>query len=175
MQLRITPKFNVREIISTTIEKDWINFQAGAFNIGKKLHSYMQTYINSHRRRRGGSGKLSKSINFEVKAGAGLGSIFWGIGNVNLLLAHYYVINYGKMITGGEFIPNRGNFVPGSFEGSRPNSALRGGVERFNYKDGSGFGMKPGKAIRPMHYIEATKARLNANLRALLLKLKAGK
>ena len=98
-----------------------------------------------------------------------------GIGNINLLPAYYYVINYGKMITGQEFIPFRGKRIPGSFEGGRPMAGLRGGVEHFNIGDGSGFSMKPGRAVRPMHYIEATLARLNANLRALLLRLKAGK
>lgn len=174
MRLHITPKFNVREIISNTIEKDWINFQAGAFDMGKRLHSYMQSYINSHRKRRGGTGKLAKSINFEVQAGAGLGTIFWGIGKIDLLAPYYYVINYGKMITGGEFIPFKGKKVPGSFEGRRPMSGLKGGTEKFNIADGSGFAMTPKSAVRPMHYIEATKARLNANLKALLLRLKAG-
>ena len=173
--MTISPKFNVREIMSKTIERDWINFQSGAFDMGKRLHTYMQTYINSHRKRRGGTGNLSKSVNFETLAGAGMGSIFWGIGNINLLPAYYYVINYGKMITGEPFIPFRGQRVPGSFEGGRPKSGLRGGVERFNRGDGSGFSMKPGSVVRPMNYIQATRARLNANLNALLLRLKAGR
>jgi len=168
MRMSISPKFSVKEIVDSTIGKDWIKFQAGAFDMGKRLHAYMINFLNSHKHRRGGNGKLAKSINFEVKAGAGLGTIFWGLGNISSLPKYYYWANFGGQIPAG------GGFVPGSFEGSRPESGLRGGVEKFNYKDGSGFGMKPGTVARGIHYIEATRTRLNASLRALLLRLKSG-
>ena len=64
MQMKITPRFDVKTTISETIEKDWINLQAGAFDMGKRLHAYMQSFINSHHKRRGGTGRLAKSINF---------------------------------------------------------------------------------------------------------------
>jgi len=79
------------------------------------------------------------------------------------------------MVTGELFVPGRGKFVPGSFEGSKPNSALKGGVERFNYKDGSNFGMYPKSSVRPMNYIQSTQARLNANLTAILARIRMGK
>ena len=79
------------------------------------------------------------------------------------------------MVSGEPFVPFRGRFVPGSFEGNRPSSALKGGVEKFNMGDGSGFGMRPKSAVRPIHFIEATKLRLNANLSALLARIRMGK
>ena len=64
--------------------------------------------------------------------------------------------------------------MPGSFEGNRPDPALVGGVQKFNKGDGTGFGMYPKTPVRPMNYIQATRARLNANLRSLILRLKRG-
>lgn len=170
MKMTITPRFDTQEIINTTIKKDWFEFQNEAFNLGEIIRNYMQAYINTHRHRRGGTGRLAKSITFKGLTGAGF--VSWGIGNISRLPAYWYVINYGKMVTGGEFIPARGKFVPGSFEGNRPISSLKGGVQRFNYKDGSGFGMKPGIPVRPINYIQATRAKLDIDMNILLAKFK---
>jgi len=173
MIMKITPRFSSREIIDSTIRKDWFYFQNEAFILGQRMASYMQTYINANRHRRGGTGKLARAMQFEGHTG--LGAISWGIGRISSLPSYWYVINYGKMITGQPFIPARGKFVPGSFEGSRPESALAGGVEKFNYNDGSGFGIFPGRPVRPINYIEATRHRLDANLRNLLIRIKGRK
>ena len=171
--LKITPRFSAREIIDETITKDWFIFQNSAYLLGQRMATYMQSYINRNRRRRGGTGKLAKSMKFQGFTAPGM--VSWGIGHMPSLPKYWYVVNYGKMVTGEAFIPFRGKFVPGSFEGNRPSSALKGGVEKFNRGDGSKFGMRPKSPIRPMNYISATKARLNANLNVLLARIRMGK
>ena len=172
MAFKVTPRFSSKEII-IDLHKIWFEFQAGAMEIGKRTHTYMQNYINTHHKRRGGTGTLARSIDFFPMTAPGM--IGWGIGTIANLPPYWYVINYGRMVTGEKFIPARGGFVPGSFEGRRPEPALAGGVEKFNYKDGSNFGMTPKRAVRPMNYIQRTRARLNANLRALINRLKRTK
>lgn len=171
--LRITPRFNAKEIYDEVITGNWFEFQNEAYLLGNKMAHYMQNYINRNRHRRGGTGRLAKSMKFQGFTAPGI--VSWGIGHIPSLPKYWYVINYGKMVTGEPFIPFRGGFVPGSFEGNRPDSALKGGVERFNRGDGSGFGMKAKSAIRPINYIQATQARLNSNLTALLARIRMGK
>jgi len=181
MKFTITPKFNTRQIIDSTIRKDWFIFQSEAMDMGQSLHAYMQSYINSNRKRQGGTGNLANSINFSKKAGAGLGTIWWGIGHIPTLQSrapYWYVVNYGKTVGGRPYIPNYGNFVPGKFSGGdgRPNAGMRGkGVESFRYASGSGMGMNPKSPIRPINYIQSTQHKLNIDLRALLNRLKRSK
>lgn len=181
MKMQITPRFHTREIMLDTLQKDWFILQAGAMEIGQKLHKYIQSYVNSHRKREGGTGNLAKSINFESKAGAGMGMISWGIGNINLLntnAPYWYVVNYGKTVGGAPYIPNHGNFVPGYFRGGdgRPRAEMTGkGKESFVYEPNSGKGMFPKTPIRPMNYIQATRAKLTRDVRLLLNKFKRTK
>ena len=171
--LKITPRFSARQIIDETITKSWFEFQNEAYLLGNRMATYMQNYINSNRHRRGGTGNLAKAMQFQGFSGAGI--VSWGIGFIPSLPKYWYVINYGKMVSGEPFVPGRGRFMPGSFEGNKPDSALKDGVERFNYGDGSGFGMKAKSVVRPMNYIQSTQARLDANLTALLARIRMGK
>lgn len=176
MKVTITPNFNVKEIIDTTIGKDWFAFQLEALNLGIRTTAYMQNYINSRRKRRGSTGNLAKTITFEPISNT-MARIGWGIGNINLLNAkakYWYVINYGKTVSGHPFVPAKGKFVPGSFEGNTPSSALTGGVQKFNYKDGSGMGMIPKSAVRPMNYIQASRVKFNRDFLITLAKIKKG-
>ena len=173
MRMIITPRFSAKEIVDECITKQWFEFQNSAFLLGQRTAIYMQNYINSKRKRRGGTGRLAKAMNFEGFTSAGL--VSWGIGRIASLPDYWYVINYGKMVTGGAFVPFKGKFIPGSFEGSQPNSALKGGVEKFNIGDGSNMGMRPKSVVRPMNYIQATRARLNANLTAILERIRMSK
>ena len=177
-RVTITPKFNSKRIIDQVLRTRWFTFQARAFDLGKYLHAYIQNYINARRKRRGSTGNLANSIDFHVQAGAGMGRIFWGIGYIPSLqksAPYWYVVNYGKMVNNVPFVPNKGNFVPGSFEGTSPNPALQEGVQKFNFDDGTGYGMRPKNPIRPMNYISATKVIMNRQFRTLLLNLKKGK
>jgi len=175
LKLKITPRFSTKEIIDSTIKKDWFLFQLEAHNMGIALTAYMQSYINSNRKRRGGTGNLAKTIKFYPLNTAGV--VSWGIGSIaelNQQAKYWYVVNYGKKITGEAFVPYNGKFTPGSFEGSRPNHAFAGGqgVMHFNKGDHSGFGMKAKSVIRNINYIEATRAKLMIDMNRLLMRLK---
>ena len=178
LKLKITPRFSTKEIIDSTIKKDWFLFQLEAHNMGIALTAYMQSYINSNRKRRGGTGNLAKTIKFYPLNTAGV--VSWGIGSIaelNQQAKYWYVVNYGKKITGEAFVPYNGKFTPGSFEGSRPNPAFAGGqgVQHFNKGDGSGFGLKAKSAIRPINYIESTRHKLMIDMNRLLARLKGVK
>jgi len=168
----ITPTFNTKEIMDTTISKHWIDFQYKAFLFGKELHAFMKGYLNAHRHRKGGTGKLAKAITFDVDDSAGI--VFWGIGNIDILqkkAPYWYVVNYGRKVSGESFVPGGGKFVPGFFgNGVAPNPSMRGvGIERFTKTSGQGqsMGIYPG-IIRPINYIEMTEAKLNQGLYKLL-------
>jgi len=173
MRLKITPQFSVKEIIDQSIGKDWYLLQDQAFDMGKKLTSYMQNYINSHRKRSGGTGNLAKQIKFYGKAGAGLGKIEWGIGRIatlNRSARYWYVLNFGKMVTGQRFTPPA---TTGSFEGQAPDSSLIGkGTQRL-VRDNK-FYINPKAPIRPINYIQATQAKMGQELGRLLAKLRRG-
>jgi len=175
-EIKITPKFNVKEIMDTTIRKDWFIFQAEAYELGNQLLPYIQTYINAHRKRTGNTGNLADSMTFEGQTGAGF--ISWGIGNIDLLNSrapYWYVINYGRKVTGEAFIPPA---TTGYFgQGNKPDSQQAGaGTERWHYAGGrgAGFFMKPTHVVRAMNYIQATKFELDKQLKVLLTKLKRG-
>ncbi len=178
-QLKITPKFNVKEIINDTIKKDWFIFQAEAYEMGNTLLLYMQSYINSNRKRSGNTGNLAKSMTFEGTTGAGF--ISWGIGNISLLQTrapYWYVINYGKKITGEDFIPpaNVGYFGQGEKPDSKFAGSKQKGLPRWHRGGGKGTGffMKPTHVVRAMNYISATRLQLDINFKMLLNKLKRG-
>lgn len=176
LSMTITPPFRAREIYDSTIKKSWFEFQLGVFEIGKMAHSYMQSFINSNRKREGGTGNLANSITFEPKTGAG--TVFVGIGNIDILQArapYWYVTNYGQKITGEPFVPGGGKVRPVDFGGNPPEASLRGrGTEKVTGLKRI-IGQEPVPSIvRPMHYIQATEHRINANLRNLLNRLRRG-
>jgi len=176
MRMTVTPRFNAQKIVSKTIEKFWFRFQSDAFKLGTKMLVYMQSYINSHRHRKGGTGNLARSIQFYPISIAG--RVSWGIGKISDLMTtapYYYVVNYGKKVSGERFIPGGGKGVPGYFgDGNAPNSSMKGvGTEHFNYGKGK-FVMYPG-VIRPINYISATTLKMNVELQMLLARLKGVK
>lgn len=170
-KMKITPIFNVQKIIDDTIGKDWFIFQDAVFDLGRKLTSYMQNYINTHRKRSGGTGNLANNIKFYGNTGTG--RIEWGIGDMSTLnrnAKYWYVLNYGKMITGQRFIPPA---TKGSFEGQAPDSSLIGkGTQRL-VRDNK-FYIKPKVPIRPINYIESTQFKLGKELGKILAKLRRG-
>ena len=173
-RISVSPPFRAREIHDEVIKRNWFGFQLGVFEIGKKAHSYMQNFITKSRKRKGGTGNLSDSITFEPTTGAGF--VFVGIGNINLLQSkapYWYVVNYGKKLSGEAFIPGGGKYRPYDFEGNPPDASLRGrGSEKVTgVKRITGDESVP-SIIRPMHYIQATEHRININLKNLLNRLK---
>lgn len=179
LSIKVTPKFNVREIVDSTIRKDWIRFQLEAFNFGFKLKRFMKNYINVNRKRSGGTGNLSRAIT--LKKISQPGTIGWGIGfipSLNRKAPYWYVLNFGAKITGEKFIPP---VSLGHFDGSRPDSVLRGkGTDRWRggveatLGESLGYKMTPKTPIRPINYIEATDFRLKLKLNNLLNSIKRG-
>ena len=176
--MQVKHNFSARKLHDETLGKFWIEFQKSAtLALPRLILSYMQNTINSGRKREGGTGKLAKSMDIWRDPNT-VGQIHWGIGSINKLnneVPYWYVINYGKTIGGQAYIPNYGNFVPGSFRGGdgHPRADLIGkGTEHFDYGTGSKTGMFPKSSIRPINYIEKTRFKLNQEIKKLLNKLK---
>jgi len=133
---------------------------------------YMQKYIDSHRKRRGGTDILLNSIQLYRQHGAG--SVFWGVGLMSELPPYWYVINYGKKMTGEPFIPGMGKTRPVVFSDGNADPTLRGAGtgEKYIHKKITGGNEPIPSVVRPMNYIQATRARLNANINNLLKRLK---
>ena len=154
-------------------------FQNRALMLGQRIHAYMIGYIASHKKRAqsphlDGTLSLEKSIKLHILATAPA-IISWGIGHIPSLQAqspHWYVINYGKTVSGRRFIPGGGKAVPGYFQPSgRPMANKRNGREPFIYSPGT-FIMYPKNPVRAMNYIESTQFRLSNEFRVLLATLK---
>lgn len=179
-KVTITPKFNVHRWAKIKLDKNWMNFQDRALRLGQRIHSYMIGYIVSHKKRAqsphlDGTLPLEKSIKFDILATAPA-KISWGIGHIPTLQAqspYWYVLNYGKTISGKKFIPAGGKAVPGYFQPSgRPMANKRNGREPFIYSPGT-FVMYPKNPIRPINYIQASQFKLGNEFRILLATLKA--
>lgn len=175
MKLKITPRFSTREIMDDTIRKHWTNFQYRAVIVGAKLTHYMRHYITSNRKRAGGTGNLARAIKFEKTIGAGVFS--WGIGNINLLNSqakYWYVVNYGKKVSGELFVPGGRKYRPIGFTDGRADSSKRGQgtAKAISFKKIAGGGDPIPSVIRPINYIQATRHQLNKEIRLLLAKLK---
>lgn len=171
-KMKITPRFSVQEIVNDGIQRNWFEFQAEVFELGQRLTQYMQNYINSHRKRPG-TGNLAKNIKFYGKISPA--KIEWGIGKLSVLnrsAKYWYVLNYGTMTTGQRFIPPA---TTGNFEGSPPDSSLRGkGNQKFFHDAGIMYYMKPVTPIRPINYIQSTQFKLGRELSIILAKLGKG-
>jgi len=185
MLIKIIPKFRTRTIINKTIRRYWNKYQIEAVKMGEKLHKDIVSYVNANAKKRSGNtGNLARSINFEFSTLGKGGTIFWGIGNLNLLnqnAPQWYVLNYGKTVAGIRYIPNYGNFVPGYFSDGRPQSSKRGaGKASFYYRPneasadrpGDIGGMYPKTPITPINYIQFGQQGLARRARYLLAKLK---
>ena len=174
-QVKITPKFMAHEVFMGTIGYNLAIFQNEALMMGQGLHAYMINYINSRRHRRQGpkvnSESLTKVIKFHIIS-TGPAIISWGIGDIdelNKVAKHWYVLNYGRMVSGAPFIPGGGKKVSGYFSPSgAPDSSKAGGNEPFIH--GTGHAMTPKKAIRSIPYIDATRFKLNLEAMRLLQK-----
>lgn len=157
--MTITPKFDAKTWSRKKIQSDWFLFQTSAFKVFEALRYYMIQYIAKNKKRSPSSGKLEQAIwdssVYEHRSRA----FFFGIGKISYLQEHvpyWFVLNSGKMVSGEAFIPFRGKRVKGSFVPSgRPHPDGSGELFALNDKK---FMIRPKKPIRPINYIEATKA-----------------
>ena len=176
LNVRMTPRFNVTEIMNTTLKQDWFEFQEHAHSTGKALLSYMQSYIASNHKRKGGTGKLAGAM--EMHTFSTTAKIHWGIGHIPTLNRrvkgwgnhpYWYVVNYGKKTNGQDFIPGGGQYRPVMFEDgpADPSKRGRGTFRVTKVKKIVGDEPVP-SVIRPMNYIEATQKMLETHVKNLL-------
>lgn len=174
MKIKVEPKFRMQTVTNRLIQKFWHLLPAELSVIGDSAHSHMREHIDAHITRPGSTGNLSSSITKDFTAGGG--RLFVGIGNIDILNAqapYWYVLNYGKMITGEPFIPGGGKWVPrGEFQPGTPEpnpSDFRGG----RWVPGAGgHTFQAKRPIEPINYIEATKMMVDAQLSNLIQKLR---
>lgn len=178
-KVTITPVFRVHEWTRKKLESTWMDFQNRALRLGQRTYVYMINYIRSHKKRGqsphlDGTLPLEKSIKLHILATAPA-IVSWGIGDLSVLQTqspYWYVLNYGKTVSGKRFIPGGGKAVPGYFQPSgRPDANKKNGREPFIYDPGT-FVMYPKNPIRPINYIESTNFKLGSEFRVLLATLK---
>jgi hypothetical protein len=172
--IKITPKFDTNTIYRKTIGQFWMKVQNEVTPMGKAIHHYMLSYINNNCKRAGSTGNLEKAINYDIIHGAGI--VGFGIGNMDILnsqASYWFVINYGKKITGEMFIPGGGKYRPVEFVDGKADPSLRGvghsKATKFVKIDGEG---RTPSIVRPMGYIEATRRKLDAYYIALLKRIR---
>ena len=173
--IKVIPRFSAHQIYEETLAKDWAQIEVHFFQAGHSLLKYMRSYINKNRKRSGGTGNLARSI--DIKVFSTTGQISWGIGHIPTLQSrapYWYVLNYGKTISGKTFVPGMGKGVPGYFGGgNRPDSAKRGaGTEHFTYKRNT-YLIHP-SAIRPINYIQASEHMLKTHINIILARFGMG-
>jgi len=173
----ITPKFVAQQLFDETIGKDWYRFQYKAMVIGRYLHQYMLHYLesNRHRERKTIGESITKYLDFQAEAGAGTGQVSWGIGHVPTLMTHvpyFHILNDGKKIGGGVFIPGGGKARPVVFTDGNadPNRRGTGGNAVTMMRKQSGH---PIRAIRPIPYIDATQFKMLHEINKLLAETKS--
>ena len=167
----ITPKFNVTNWVRKNLERDWFEIQEKVYNLGNQLHAYMITYIKTHKKRTPSTGNLERAIDlkiFSLPAQVG-----FGIGNLQRLQAlapYWYVLNYGKKVTGERFIPGGRQWRPVRFGNNSADSNLRGhGTQKATIFAPIGGGKIP-NYIRPINYIQATQLQMGRALRTIIPK-----
>ena len=178
--MTITPKFNATELVNEVIQKEWFVFQNEALLLGRQMHEFMRRYINNNRHRTGGTNKLANSINFEILS-TSMGRLEWGIGNINQLVPYWHVIATGKMISGGRFRPGGGKYRPVRFTDGNADPKNRIGYFTFESPTGGGTaratsfspigGGRLPSYVRPIPYIEVTRAHLDYEIEKLLARL----
>ena len=161
---KFTPKFNVQEIFSEWIQKDWYEFQYQVQELGNEMLTYMQGYINTSRKRPSeATGNLNNSIKLYPFGGFGMAEIGWGIGDMSImskLAPYWYLINFGGSSFKGNY-----HFTPGFFDG---------GVFKYNPMIAEGKILPSGVkgVIKPMNYIDASQVQLNNRINIIINNIK---
>ena len=161
--------FKAQRIVAHYNHSYWYPLQESLYKLGKATARYMRVYIKAKAHRKPTTGRLEKAIRF--KSINTEGKIHWGVGNtanIQKNTPYWYVVNFGKMITGEDYVPYHGKTIRGSFNGGRPDS----GKSKEPFKRDGKYLMTPNKAIRPMGYIEATRKWLAGAIRETMRKYK---
>ena len=186
IRMTVKPTFDIHRWTRKKLTYFWGEAQREVEIMGINLHKFMITYIATHKKRgqsphADGTISLEKSIKIERIDGVGQAKWGFGIGNISILRKvspHFYVLNYGCTIFGEKYIPNYGDYIPGSFGagfGQPPYAEKRGvGKETFYHGVGN-WGIKAKTPITPINYIESSKLKLNSEVLKMLTKLKSSK
>lgn len=170
-RVTITPKLDVVQWSRKNLQRDWFEFQAKVYNLASITHNYIRNYISTHAKRKPITGNLVNAIDLKIFSGPA--SIGFGIGNMEILQSkapYWYVVNFGKKVTGEQFSPGGGQWRPVRFGNSPADPQLRGkGRQKATVFAPIGNGQIP-SFIRPMNYIQATVFQFNRALRAIMPK-----
>lgn len=153
-------KLNSHEWVRKKISEDWFELQEESYNLYNKTKDYMINYIFYHKKRSPSSNNLEQVIdkNSEFVGVAGTAQVSFGIGEINVLnneAKYWYVLNYGKTVSGERFLPGGGQYKPVRFGSSLPDKDLigpgKGNQTATKFTKGSVKSF-----ISPINYIEAT-------------------
>lgn len=152
-------KLNSHTWVRKKINQDWFGFQEKSYELFRNTKHYMIHYISSHKKRRPSSGKLEKVIQRSSYFKQGQAECSFGIGDIaelNSKFPGWYVLNYGKKITGERFIPGGGQYRPVKFGSSNPDSKLGGTGKGTQKATGFMRSDKPVSFINPINYIDSS-------------------
>lgn len=171
-RITIKPLFNMATVKNDLKTKLDVEMRVGLSHIGQLGRDFMRDYIGTNKKRPGGAVANLESL-IDVEEFAITGGFGIGIGAVELLNSgapYWYVLNYGKMFTGGEFIPGRGKWVtPGVFAPGEPRpDAGSFGDGRWSPLVGGRYSFRAKRPIEPMNYIEITNRRIRLLLNNFL-------
>ena len=162
------PYFNAMDVYNKGFGYKFLAAQTSFLELGHSMRQYMVDYINKNRIRHPKTWGTSITESLQLEVLRSFGGVEWGIGNMDVLNAnskYWYVLNYGKMTSGEEFIPGGGKTVGGHFEGSAP--AAGAGGQSFTPSKGPYY-INATKPITPIPYIAATAWRLNAEVKRII-------
>ena len=162
--ISITPKFNVAEIYLDSVKIPFVKLEGELTDLADTMLAYLQTYINSHSKGEH-TGNLAKSMKIEYSSqkGGESPSMGWGIGHMlylDVFAPYWHIINYGGSGFKGDY-----HFVPGFFEG---------GKFKYNPMMAEGKSLPSGVKgiIKPMNYIEESRAELDRQIQRIITSLK---
>lgn len=137
------------EYIDKLIKNNWMEFQLKFFTLAENTGKEMKKYIKRRSRRTEGKTLNKKGLANSIKVYKETrpGENWIGIGKIDELPVYWYVTNYGKKITGEDYVPP---FTLGSFNGNPPGQ----GTNRNEFLQKGKFLIRPVRAIRPLNYIE---------------------
>ena len=156
------PKFDAKLIYDEIIAKNWFEIQLRVYELGNDMLSYMQQYITAQIKGKDSTGNLVRSIKLHAEAGAGEGTVAWGIGYIpemNKIAPYWRLMNYGGSTWHGDY-----HFVPGFFSGDKF-------VYNPTIKEGKALPSGVKGVITPMNYIDVTRMQADRELNKILRSL----
>ena len=149
-----SPKKRLETVYEVAISKITDKTVENITNLAAKAVDAVRHYIETSKKREGGTGKLERAIDYEVEKTSN--GVVVGIGNIDKLnqeAPYWFVVNYGRRFdTGEEFIPhpNLGFFEKEPYKPTAGTDETSMWIHTGRSKD---FLLTP-KKFTPLHYIE---------------------